>query len=96
VGYENLEPVELSDIDDQIGETVEAAYLATLSGVPQVANAKMEKLVDDGQREFDEGDKRIHVYSANGVDSNHYDINSMIVYDVWSKEVLIVASQKSE
>jgi hypothetical protein len=96
IGYEGLKPVELSDIDDQIAETVEAAYLANLNGVRTSVLAKMEKLVDEGQRSFDESSDHIRVYSANGLDSNHVEINALIAVDTKAQEVVIVGSEKSE
>ena len=95
-GYGDANPVELSDIDDQIDDVISAAYLINLEGVPSGAKAELEKLEQQAGQSFSYGDERIHVYSAEMMDANHYDINAIIVYDVKAQEVIIVASQKSE
>ena len=95
-GYGDAKPVELSDIDDQIDDVISAAYLENLDGVPAAAKAEIDKLEQKAGQSFSYGDERIHVYSAETTDANHYDISAIIVYDVKAQEVIIVASQKSE
>lgn len=95
-GYDDAKPAELSDIDDQIDDAISAAYSIDLKGVPAAAKAEMEKLEQKAGQSFDQGDERIQVYSAETMDSNHNDINAIIVYDVQAHEVIIVASQQSE
>ena len=96
LGYGDAKAVELSDIDDQISDAISAAFSAELTAAPASARAKMEKLVDSGQRYFSEGDERIRVFSASDMDANHYDIGALVVYDVVKQEILAVASQQSE
>jgi hypothetical protein len=95
-GYGDAKIAELSDIDDQVDETISAAFLLNLDGIPAAAKAEMEKLEQEASKSFNYGDTRIRVYSATSMDANHYDINAIVIYDVQSKEVIIVASQKSE
>ena len=95
-GYGDAKPVELSDIDDQIDDVISAAYSINLEGVPAAAKAVMEKLEQQAGRSFSYGDERIRVYSAETMDSNHYDINAIVVYDVQAHEVIIVDSQQSD
>ena len=96
LGYGDAKPAELSDIDDQVDDTISAAFLLNLDGVPKAAKAKMEKLEQEASKNFSYGDSRIRVFSAETMDANHYDINAIVVYDVQKQEVLVVASQKSE
>jgi hypothetical protein len=87
---------ELTDIDDQIDDTISAAFSVNLQGIPATAKAKMEKLEQEAGKYFSYGDTRIRVFAGEAMDANHYDINAIVVYDVQSQEVLVVASQKSE
>jgi hypothetical protein len=96
LGYGDAKVAELSDIDDQIDDTISAAFLLNLEGVPAAAKAKMEKLEQEGSKSFSYGDTRIRVFSATSMDANHYDINAIVIYDVQSQEVVAVASQQSE
>jgi hypothetical protein len=96
LSYGNASIAQLSDIDDQIVDTISAAFSVDLAGVPAKVKAQMQKLVDLGQRSFDYGDDRILVFQATSMDANHYEISAIVVYDVKSAEVLAVTSQQTD